>query len=147
MVTCKVGVGGGIYVEGASVSTPANVEIRRYCCTGSIPIVSATQANLGTLATPTPTPSNILTDATAQLEAAWGFDFHWLIGLLIVAGVLFGIAKFAGTTPIAMGLAGLFGTGLAVALQFWPVWVLLLVALFIVAIFSKILFGGGELSQ
>lgn len=92
--------------------------------------------------TGTVTASNPLNNMITYVGDSWGFDAHWLFGIIAVGIVTAGFAKIS-TNITILSIAVLLGIGLSVLMGLFPVWVLFLVVLLIIAL-VVVVFGRGR---
>lgn len=103
--------------------------------TSPIPTINAT------FTPPTFASGNVVGNMVTYASNAWGFDWSWIVAIIIIALTMAGFAKF-NKAPLVMGIAGLSGSVIAWKLQVLPSWFILLIAFLIIAIAGFRLFGG-----
>lgn len=90
-------------------------------------------------------PSTFFGLDLAYLATQFGIGLtaiKWLVGIFVVALVVLGLGT---KSPIITAVAILLGIGLAVVFGLFPVWLLLIMVLFLVWAVSRLFSGGGDM--
>lgn len=125
---------------------------------GSAPIGSPGSADTGAVppddqpdTTPDPDASgNVINTIRANLEDGFGFDFGWILTIMVVGFFVVAFASYnIGGLPGALiiSFAVIAGIGVSIAVGFSPIWLLFMFALIVAAVFVWAVMGRGDESS
>lgn len=145
---CEIAPGGGLYVtwdDDNGGLSPFKMHLRKYTNAGTPPardvayMISGGVVVGGSGGGASCASGNIIQCIRQNASDAWGFDWGWLIGGIIV-GIF--VWKVHDAKVIVIAIMAFLGLGLAVAVGMLPEWILYVVVFIIIATGGVILFGG-----
>lgn len=140
---CALGDDGAIYVGTkacANLDTSCRSYLRKYGGAG-VGRSQQTIFDAFTASTTTTAPGgNVIAIIRDNVSEAWGFDWGWLIGGIIV-GIF--IWKVRNAAVLVVAIMAFIGVGFAVALGMIPEWFLFVLVLIIIAVAGTVLTRGG----
>lgn len=86
-------------------------------------------------------PGNVIENLIEFNSDAWGFDFSWIVGLVIIGFVVFGFSKVT-KNGVILAIVATLGVGLCVAIEVFETWVLLIPIFIIIWGAGNRMFGG-----
>lgn len=142
---CEISKFGALYVLWDDRQSAENVHVRKYTNAGTTIIrdtayvlpgdTGGSGGGAGSCDT-----GNFIQCYKQFLDDSWGFDWAWLLGMIVVGITVFAVAKRTNNT-LVIAIFAFLGFGLAVFFELFPVWSMFVLVFLIIAVAASRLFG------